>query len=70
MAQRASVKTTYDVGKFIQPIYTGGSVALSQDGRVLATCVGEDALLTDLATGEELLRVEGRRMERPSLLLL
>ncbi|OCK74705.1 WD40 repeat-like protein [Lepidopterella palustris CBS 459.81] len=59
MAQRASVKTTYDVGKFIQPIYTGGSVALSQDGRVLATCVGEDALLTDLATGEELLRVEG-----------
>lgn len=59
MAQRATIKTTYDATKIIQPIYTGGSVALSQDGRILATCLGEDALLTDLATGEELSRIEG-----------
>lgn len=64
MAQRATIKTTYDATKIIQPIYTGGSVALSQDGRILATCLGEDALLTDLATGEELSRIEGNRMER------
>lgn len=59
MAQRATIKTTYDATKIIQPIYTGGSVALSQDGRILATCLVEDALLTDLATGEELSRIEG-----------
>ncbi|OCL04983.1 WD40 repeat-like protein [Glonium stellatum] len=59
MAQRATVKTTYDIDRIIQPIYTGGSIALSRDGRVLATCLGEDVLLTDLATGEELSRIEG-----------
>jgi U3 small nucleolar RNA-associated protein 13 len=59
MAQRAAVKTTYAVARTIQPIYSGGSVALSEDGRILAACVGEDALLTDLTTGKELARIEG-----------
>lgn len=59
MAQRAAVKTTYAVGRTIQPIYSGGSVALSENGRILAACVGEDALLTDLSTGQELARIEG-----------
>jgi hypothetical protein len=58
-AQRAAVKTTYAVGRTIQPIYSGGSVSLSEDGRILAACVGEDALLTDLTTGQELARIEG-----------
>lgn len=59
MAQRTVFKTTFEPSRVIQPIYTGGSVALSEDGRVLATCVGEDALLTDLSTGAQLARVEG-----------
>ncbi|KAH7062078.1 WD40-repeat-containing domain protein [Macrophomina phaseolina] len=59
MAQRAAVKTTFEVSRTIQPIYLGGSVALSRNGRILATCLGEDALLTDLATGTELGRIEG-----------
>ncbi|KAF2788382.1 WD40 repeat-like protein [Melanomma pulvis-pyrius CBS 109.77] len=59
MAQRTAVKTTYVVGRTLQPIYSGGSVALSADGRVLAACLGEDALLTDLTTGRELARIEG-----------
>ncbi|KAF2109083.1 WD40-repeat-containing domain protein [Lophiotrema nucula] len=59
MAQRASVKTTYAVGRTLQPIYAGGSVALSADGHIFAACLGEDALLTDLTTGKELARVEG-----------
>ncbi|KAB2572264.1 U3 small nucleolar RNA-associated protein 13 [Lasiodiplodia theobromae] len=59
MAQRAAVKTTFEVSRTIQPIYVGGSVALSRNGRILATCLGEDALLTDLATGTELGRIEG-----------
>jgi len=59
MAFKAEHKTTFEPNKVIQPIYTGGSVALSQDGRVLASCLGEDVLLSDLATGEHLARIEG-----------
>lgn len=53
------MKTTFEVSRTIQPIYVGGSVSLSRNGRILATCLGEDALLTDLATGTELARIEG-----------
>ncbi|KAI4122868.1 MAG: hypothetical protein LQ347_006355 [Umbilicaria vellea] len=59
MAFRASTVSTFEVERTIQPIYTGGDVALDQDGRILATCLGEDALLTDLGTGEQLARIEG-----------
>ncbi|KAF2435238.1 U3 small nucleolar RNA-associated protein 13 [Tothia fuscella] len=59
MAQRIQTKTTFAPAKVIQPIYTRGSVALSQNGRILATCLDEDVLLTDLRTGEELARIEG-----------
>lgn len=59
MAYKAELKTTFDPSKIIQPIYTGGSVALSQDGRLLASCLGEEALLSDLSTGEHLARIEG-----------
>ncbi|KAJ9626611.1 U3 small nucleolar RNA-associated protein 13 [Taxawa tesnikishii (nom. ined.)] len=59
MAYKAEFKTTFEPSKIIQPIYTGGSVALSQDGRVLAACVGEDVLLSDLSTGAHLARIEG-----------
>lgn len=53
------MKTSFEASRSIQPIYVGGSVALSRNGRILATCLGEDALLTDLATGTELGRIEG-----------
>lgn len=59
MAQRGSVRTTYEVDRTLQPIYSGGSLALSQDGRILAASIGEDVLLTDLTNGNELGRVEG-----------
>jgi len=59
MAYKANVKTTFEPSRIIQPIHTGGSVALSQDGKVIATCLGEEALLTDLNTGEHLARIEG-----------
>jgi U3 small nucleolar RNA-associated protein 13 len=59
MAQRAAVKTTYAVNRTIQPIYSGGSIALSEDGRILAATLGEDVVLTDLNTGKELARIEG-----------
>jgi hypothetical protein len=59
MAYKADFKTTFEPAKVIQPIYTGGAVVLSEDGRILATCLGEEALLTDLNTGEHLARIEG-----------
>ncbi|KAF2134238.1 WD40 repeat-like protein, partial [Dothidotthia symphoricarpi CBS 119687] len=57
-AQRAAVKTTYEVNRTLQPIYSGGSLALSEDGRILAASLGEDVLLTDLSNGKELGRVQ------------
>ena len=59
MSSRLKLTTTYDPERTIQPIYTGGDVALDREGRILATCLGEDALLTDLGTGELLARIEG-----------
>lgn len=59
MAQRSTVRTTYEVARTLQPIYSGGSLSLSEDGRILAASLGEDVLLTDLSNGQELGRVEG-----------
>lgn len=64
MALRPDVKTTFEPRRVIQPIYTGGSVALSEDGKILATCVGEEALLTNLDTGAHLARIEGVSLQR------
>jgi U3 small nucleolar RNA-associated protein 13 len=58
-AQRTAVKTTYEVGRTLQPIYSGGSLSVSEDGRILAASLDEDVLLTDLTNGKELGRVEG-----------
>ncbi|OQO07505.1 hypothetical protein B0A48_07202 [Cryoendolithus antarcticus] len=59
MAYKADTRTTFEPSRVIQPIYTGGAVDLSYDGRILATCLGEEALLTDLSTGAHLARIEG-----------
>jgi len=61
MSFRKKLTTTYEPERTIQPIYTGGDVALDDEGRILATCLGEDALLTDLNTGQLLARIEGVR---------
>lgn len=61
MSSRNKIITTYDSERTIQPIYTGGDVLLGREGRILATCLGEEALLTDLHTGELLARIEGVR---------
>ena len=59
MASRNRITTTYEPDRIIQPIYTGGDVALDEEGRILATCLGEEAALTDLDTGQLLARIEG-----------
>lgn len=61
MATKLANKTTFEVDQVIRPIYTGGSVALDSGSRILATTLGEDAVLTDFATGKLLARIEGVR---------
>ena len=51
--------TTFEVAKSIQPIYNGGDVALDAEARILATCLDEEAILTDLNNGEVLARIPG-----------
>ncbi|KAK1026353.1 U3 small nucleolar RNA-associated protein 13 [Friedmanniomyces endolithicus] len=59
MALRAETKTTFEAARVIRPFYTGGAVALSEDGKLLASTLGEEALITSLDTGAILSRIEG-----------
>jgi U3 small nucleolar RNA-associated protein 13 len=59
MATRQAAKTTFEVDNVIQPIFTGGSVALENGARILASTLGEAAVLTELTTGKRLAEIEG-----------
>ncbi|KAJ4306417.1 U3 small nucleolar RNA-associated protein 13 [Collariella sp. IMI 366227] len=59
MATKQTTKTTFEVGNVIQPIFTGGSVALENGARILASTLGESAVLTELNTGRRLAEIEG-----------
>jgi hypothetical protein len=67
MASKQPFKTTFDVGHVIRPIFTGGSVALDNGARLLATVLGEDVVLTDPATGKHLGQIEGVRLPLQAL---
>lgn len=69
MATKASVKTTFEATQVISPLYSGGSVALAADGRILATCLAEDVIISDLATGQRLAQIEGVGLRNPQPLL-
>lgn len=59
MSGKSPFKTTFEATEVIRPIFTGGSVALDNGARILATTLGEDAVLTDLKTGKHIAKVEG-----------
>ena len=56
---KAIVKTTFEAHRTLRPIYTGGSTSPDASGRILLTCVGEDALIVNLETGDQLASLEG-----------
>lgn len=58
MTSKISIKTTFEPSKTIEPIYTGGDVSLDKTGRLLATCVEEDALVVNIQSGERVFRIE------------
>ncbi|EWC46276.1 hypothetical protein DRE_04447 [Drechslerella stenobrocha 248] len=53
------LKSSFVPTKVIQSFYTGGKCALSNDGRLLASTLDEDVVLTHMHTGQELARIEG-----------
>ncbi|KAI1312891.1 WD40-repeat-containing domain protein [Xylaria venustula] len=59
MAAKAPYKTTFAASEVIRPIFTGGAVAIESNARILATTLGEDAILTDIKTGKHLAKIEG-----------
>ncbi|PNY26914.1 U3 small nucleolar RNA-associated protein 13 [Tolypocladium capitatum] len=59
MATKQPLKTTFDADRVVRPIFTGGSVAIDNGARILATTLGEDAVLTDPANGRHLAQIEG-----------
>ncbi|KAF3903391.1 Beta-TrCP [Dactylellina cionopaga] len=53
------LKTSFKPVKVLQSFYTGGKCALSGDGRILVSTLDEDVILTNMETGQELVRIEG-----------
>ena len=61
MATKQPLKTTFDVAHVIRPIFTGGSIAIDTGAQILATTLGEDAVLTNPTNGKHLAQIEGVR---------
>ncbi|GAA5987953.1 hypothetical protein JCM10908_007288 [Rhodotorula pacifica] len=60
MAQpRPRFKTSFKAVKTYAPIHTGGKATLSGDGSWLISTLNEQALVTDLETGEEVQELKG-----------
>ncbi|KAJ3489692.1 hypothetical protein NLG97_g5941 [Lecanicillium saksenae] len=59
MATKQPLKTTFDVDRVIRPIFTGGSVSIDTNAQLLATTIGEDAILTNPTNGRHLGEIEG-----------
>lgn len=66
---KSRLKTVYKNKRSIGPLHTCGSVAVSGDGSKLVTCVAEEAVLTNVLTGEEICRFAGDTQSITSLCL-
>ncbi|KAJ6503263.1 U3 small nucleolar RNA-associated protein [Mycena vitilis] len=55
----AKLKTAFKNARVIAPLYTSGPVAAVQNGTKIVTCIEQNALLTDVATGIEICRFAG-----------
>ncbi|CCM03751.1 uncharacterized protein FIBRA_05897 [Fibroporia radiculosa] len=56
---RPKLKTAFKKARVIAPLHTEGPVAVTHDGTKLFTCVGEEALMTDVKEGKEICRFAG-----------
>ncbi|KAF5368320.1 hypothetical protein D9758_002172 [Tetrapyrgos nigripes] len=55
----AKLKTAFKNARSIAPLYTSGPVALTPDGLKIVTCVGEDILYTEIASGNRICQFAG-----------
>ncbi|KAK2002684.1 WD domain-containing protein [Colletotrichum falcatum] len=69
MASKQPFKTTFEPERVIRPIFTGGSVALDNGAKILATPLGEDAILTNPSNGKHLAKIEGDGEQISTLIL-
>ncbi|TFK41821.1 WD40 repeat-like protein [Crucibulum laeve] len=56
---RPKLRTAFKNARTISPLYTSGPVTVTPDGKRIITCVAEDVLLTDVASGSEICRFSG-----------
>ncbi|KAI1438712.1 WD40-repeat-containing domain protein, partial [Xylaria sp. CBS 124048] len=59
MAAKVPFKTTFAASEVFRPIFTGGAVSIENSARILATTLGEDAILTNIKTGKHLAKIDG-----------
>ncbi|VDB84254.1 unnamed protein product [Peniophora sp. CBMAI 1063] len=59
MASSSKQKIAFKKARTVGPLYTGGPVALSQDGRWLVTTLSDEAILTDLNDDTQICRFAG-----------
>ena len=59
MASKAPLKTTFDIGQVIRPIFTGGAVDIDNEARILVTSLGEEVILTDPTNNKHLASIDG-----------
>lgn len=60
---------SFKAARTYQPIHTGGKVALSGDGKWLFSTLNEQALVTDIETGERIQLLKGVRRKKTKALL-
>ncbi|TRM66255.1 WD40-repeat-containing domain protein [Schizophyllum amplum] len=66
---RSKLKTSFKKARVVGPIYTGGPVAITQDGTKLVTALSDELLLTDVSSGDEICRFSSDTEEVTSLAL-
>ncbi|KAL1740774.1 WD40-repeat-containing domain protein [Schizophyllum fasciatum] len=66
---RNKLKTSFKKARVVGPVYTGGPVAITQDGARLVTTLSEEVLLSEVASGEEICRFTSDTEDVTSLAL-
>ncbi|KTW30147.1 hypothetical protein T552_00625 [Pneumocystis carinii B80] len=59
LSKATFLKTSFVIEKTIEPIYTGGSFSLSNDGYTFASSLGENVKITNIDTREKICLING-----------
>ncbi|KAI9203824.1 WD40-repeat-containing domain protein [Polychytrium aggregatum] len=59
MSEPVHLKSSFDIEKSLEEIYTGGKVVVTKDNKTLITTIGEDVRIMDLESGQIVHTLEG-----------